>query len=175
MEKIIFEDLPSTKTPLNASNLNQIQENVEVAINELKQEIINVTGNFINVKKNSTQSISANTYTNIVWDIETYNDTNGLLVLNNNKISLTSGTHNLLVIIQTQNTNAANKGIYLKKYSNGEAEAIQSTNSAEIVQSIVTIVQLTKNESIGAEYYSSADSTIKNSPEWTNFKVILLN
>ena len=34
MEKIIFEDLPSTKTPLNAENLNKIQENVETAINE---------------------------------------------------------------------------------------------------------------------------------------------
>lgn len=32
MEKIIFEDLPSTKTPLNAHNLNKIQENAEVAI-----------------------------------------------------------------------------------------------------------------------------------------------
>lgn len=34
MEKIVFEDLPSTKTPLNANNLNTIQENVETAINE---------------------------------------------------------------------------------------------------------------------------------------------
>ena len=34
MEKIFFEDLPSTKTPLNAENLNKIQENVETAINE---------------------------------------------------------------------------------------------------------------------------------------------
>ena len=38
MEKIIFEDLPSTKTPLNAENLNQIQENVENAINEVNDK-----------------------------------------------------------------------------------------------------------------------------------------
>lgn len=35
MEKIIFEDLPSTKTPLNAENLNKIQTNAENAINEV--------------------------------------------------------------------------------------------------------------------------------------------
>ncbi len=35
MEKIIFEDLPSTKTPLNAENLNQIQTNVENSLNEV--------------------------------------------------------------------------------------------------------------------------------------------
>lgn len=32
MEKIIFEDLPSTNTPLNAETLNQLQENIENAL-----------------------------------------------------------------------------------------------------------------------------------------------
>lgn len=40
MEKIIFEDLPSTKTPLNATNLNKIQENFEESINKINDEII---------------------------------------------------------------------------------------------------------------------------------------
>lgn len=38
MEKIIFEDLPSTKTPLNAHNLNKIQENAEVAIDGINNK-----------------------------------------------------------------------------------------------------------------------------------------
>lgn len=33
MEKITFENLPSTNTPLNATNLNLLQTNVENAIN----------------------------------------------------------------------------------------------------------------------------------------------
>ena len=33
MEKINFESLPSTKTPITATNLNQLQTNVENAIN----------------------------------------------------------------------------------------------------------------------------------------------
>lgn len=40
MEKIIFEDLPSTKTPLNAENLNQLQTNVENAIKEVDNRTI---------------------------------------------------------------------------------------------------------------------------------------
>ena len=35
MEKIVFENLPSTKTPINAKNLNQIQNNAENAITEV--------------------------------------------------------------------------------------------------------------------------------------------
>ena len=35
MEKINFNDLPNTDTPINSSNLNQLQTNVESAINEI--------------------------------------------------------------------------------------------------------------------------------------------
>lgn len=34
MEKINFKDLPNTDTPINSSNLNQLQTNVENAIND---------------------------------------------------------------------------------------------------------------------------------------------
>lgn len=44
MEKIIFENAPSTKTPINAENLNQIQENAEKEINE---NIINLGGKIL--------------------------------------------------------------------------------------------------------------------------------
>lgn len=47
MEKIIFEDLPSTNTPLNAENLNQIQENVEEAINGIVESGSNDNGSWI--------------------------------------------------------------------------------------------------------------------------------
>ena len=35
MQKITFENLPSTNTPINATNLNAIQDNVEAVFNEL--------------------------------------------------------------------------------------------------------------------------------------------
>lgn len=37
MEKINFQDLPITKTPINSSNLNLLQSNIESAIGEVKQ------------------------------------------------------------------------------------------------------------------------------------------
>lgn len=43
MEKIIFEDLPSTKTPINATNLNKLQTNIEnqFASNYIRTERLN--------------------------------------------------------------------------------------------------------------------------------------
>ena len=38
MEKINFQDLPSTDTPIDSTNLNLLQTNVEAAINELNSE-----------------------------------------------------------------------------------------------------------------------------------------
>lgn len=35
MQKINFQDLPSTSTPIDSTNLNLLQQNVEEAINEL--------------------------------------------------------------------------------------------------------------------------------------------
>lgn len=42
MQKINFVDLPSRTTPINATNLNAIQTNAENAINEAKEEVLNV-------------------------------------------------------------------------------------------------------------------------------------
>lgn len=47
MEKIIFEDLPSTKTPINATNLNQLQTNVENAISAIVESGSNINGSWI--------------------------------------------------------------------------------------------------------------------------------
>lgn len=38
MEKINFQNLPSTETPINSTNLNQMQTNIENAINKLEED-----------------------------------------------------------------------------------------------------------------------------------------
>lgn len=45
MEKIIFENLPSTKTPINATNLNLLQDNVEIAIDGKSEVVDTLDGN----------------------------------------------------------------------------------------------------------------------------------
>ena len=68
MEKIIFENLPSTKTPLNAENLNQLQDNVEQAIEILKENISENGVKILWVNPNPTQSIDENTNINLSND-----------------------------------------------------------------------------------------------------------
>lgn len=43
MEKINFENLPSTNTPINAENLNQMQLNAEIEIDKLKSIVFDET------------------------------------------------------------------------------------------------------------------------------------
>ena len=47
MEKIIFEDLPSTNTPISSTNLNQLQTNIENAINGVVESGSNNNGEWI--------------------------------------------------------------------------------------------------------------------------------
>lgn len=48
MEKINFENLPSTNTPINADNLNLLQNNIENAITETQTNLENTTTNLEN-------------------------------------------------------------------------------------------------------------------------------
>lgn len=68
MQKINFQDLPSTSTPLNANNLNQLQTNVENAINGVIESGENANGNYVKYAdgtmicyKNITGSAAINT------------------------------------------------------------------------------------------------------------------
>lgn len=47
MQKIPFENRPSTDTPINASNLNLLQDNVEDAIDGIIESGSNTNGNYI--------------------------------------------------------------------------------------------------------------------------------
>lgn len=71
MEKIIFEDLPSTNTPINATNLNLLQTNVETAINSVVESGSNDNGSWIKYSDgtlvqygNVTKSINIKTISN---------------------------------------------------------------------------------------------------------------
>lgn len=47
MEKITFKDLPNTDTPINSSNLNSLQANIENAISEIIESGTNTNGSYI--------------------------------------------------------------------------------------------------------------------------------
>lgn len=50
MQKINFENLPSTNTPINASNLNLMQNNIESAIEDVEDNVPNIVDNKIQNK-----------------------------------------------------------------------------------------------------------------------------
>ena len=60
MNKITFKDLPSTETPLSASNLNQMQTNIENAI-KLTKNIIEVRPSTTTLTSNSEQTLQLHT------------------------------------------------------------------------------------------------------------------
>lgn len=54
MDKITFKDYPDTTTPLNANNLNQMQTNIESAIEENKASIEGIESNVTNIEDDIT-------------------------------------------------------------------------------------------------------------------------
>lgn len=57
MEKIIFENYPSTETPISATNLNKVQENAETSINEAKMKLLEVGFNIDTIKESGNYGI----------------------------------------------------------------------------------------------------------------------
>ena len=57
MQKINFQDLPSTTTPINATNLNAIQTNAEDAINTLDDKL-NLKGSYARCVISNTTTLS---------------------------------------------------------------------------------------------------------------------
>ena len=80
MNKIIFKDYPDTTTPLNSNNLNQLQTNIENAIEENKTSIENIEnnvaaieGDISSINSNITNiETNANNLTNRVATIENF-------------------------------------------------------------------------------------------------------
>lgn len=62
MQKINFENKPDTSSPINASNLNLLQENVENAIDEVSDDII-----FVEYTQNYSLSGGAGTHSRVTF------------------------------------------------------------------------------------------------------------
>ena len=74
MTKITFKDLPDTSTPLNANNLNTLQDNVENAISVVAGDIPTIDSS---VSTSSTNPIENQAITNYVDEIEEIGTSNG--------------------------------------------------------------------------------------------------
>ena len=101
MEKINFENKPSTNTPINATNLNQLQTNVENAITENTNAIngvsTNLGGTILWTNSNPTsnfgnQTITLNSDDYDLYEIIYQQSTSNNRTLNSGKIKPLTGT-----------------------------------------------------------------------------------
>lgn len=78
MQKINFQDLPSTSTPLNASTLNQMQDNIESAIEDVESVIPTIENSLDSDSTTNGASVHAtkllNTYSTNELKIGTWID-----------------------------------------------------------------------------------------------------
>ena len=167
MNKINFKNLPSTETPLNAENLNQLQTNVEDAIEEIKQKsFLKISLSTDNIDISSTSS-----YESIILPIN-------LISSRGSKISVFSqGDDNFAFINQGVSyvkvsaqvvfqENSINNlyGLQIKKNGSGIVESYESKNAngyytMNIPDSIIPVQQ---GDVISLNmYFSNAGDTVK--------------
>ena len=132
-------------------------------------------GKYIHLTKSSNQSMAASVRTKVTWDVEEYNDTDGILELDDSKIVLKSGSHNIQVVAQLQKVTSSSKYIYVQKVSNGVAEDIHSLSTTGQSLLAVAIVHLEEGESIQIQCYDNTSGAITSVKEWTNLKAVILN
>ena len=113
MEKIIFEDLPSTKTPINSINLNQLQNNIEYEI----------TKKYIQLGIKENINIDT-TYKNIIFD-DIKQDGDLFIVNEDGSIKIKSGVENGKLKIHFHSNIGGNginavSNINITIYKNGE-------------------------------------------------------
>lgn len=98
MKKIQFENKPSTKTPVSASNLNLLQDNVEEAINiieeNIENEVILFEGNLLG---GQTKSIDFSQYKRLFITYSMYDHPN--------ETTNNAGTSGIAVLDLTSNIN----------------------------------------------------------------------
>ncbi len=107
MNKIDFKDYPNITTPLNASNLNQIQTNIETAITSVESDITTIENNITTIDGEitsiesdiSTIQTNATNLTNRVNNLEV---TRGLPVYGDGYINCDTTTE--YFILSQQNT-----------------------------------------------------------------------
>lgn len=103
MEKINFKDLPNTDTPINSSNLNRLQTNVENAI----------THEYCQAKLGTSQKIDFDTlYANQRINFDTVVSKQGNLTLENSAIKIGKGISKVKVTYTVNVSDLTSEGLF---------------------------------------------------------------
>ena len=150
MTKITFQNLPSTSTPVNATNLNQLQTNVENAINEK---------NIITIQLGSEFSCTTlDAYTAVTGFVQA-NKIGDKLSFSNNSIVIGAGVSKIKVTAKAgwYATNTSTK--YLRLLKNNSTlvwSTINVPNSSFLSDSIPeNLVDVVQGDTISMSYYTA--------------------
>lgn len=180
MTKITFEDLPSTNTPLSASNLNTLQDNVENAINNVEEAINNVDArvdlstNAITILLSSDYSASitsAYTRIKIPFNNQVLKIGNKLTFdSTNNQIIIGSGVHHIevsaMAVLKNGSSSSGDRYLYVSKNSSSSTIAqcyyqnAFATNYNYPVTVVPIIVSVEENDIIYATVSSGLVETL---------------
>ena len=122
MTKITFEDLPSTNTPLSASNLNTLQDNVETAINGTisntsgSSQTIGYSQEYLNSKMPET-----------IWTGTLYGTETATLTGVKNKLKVYARSRNDSIIYEIDLTGEE----YYTNYGSGQVVSYDTASSLE--------------------------------------------
>lgn len=134
-------------------------------------------GGYIRVTKNAEQDFTTERLP-VTWQNIEINTTNGLLTLvDNNRITLNSGSYTVLVTARYQNWHEGNKYIYAAKISNGEAIDIDNINTTQSSIEVTSIMTLNAGESVRIDAFCDCNgsSHIGKGVAWTNLDVMIMN
>ena len=126
MEKINFNDLPNTDTPINSSNLNQLQTNVENEINGLIESGSNARGSYIKLPdgtliQRGKANCGTNGFASLTFPIPFIDEDISMTADNTY-----SGSGQLGIVLTTQTTKTTGV-IYFRKYENGNLAIVTDT------------------------------------------------
>jgi hypothetical protein len=150
MEKINFDDYPSTNTPVDADTLNLLQDNVETELNTQSAAITSLqTHEYIVATINNVQTIS----TNYVVNLNTTALKKGNFTLSNKAIVIGSGINHIRVSgsIFVENWAGGSNYIWgqIRKNDSNVSSSISGNTSSYVSSSIpATIISVTNGDKI---------------------------
>lgn len=174
MNKIEFKNKGETNAvPINADNLNLLQENVEAAI---PTDLINVKGKLLKVGISQNQSISATTMTQINWDKPLDNnfdnDYEKYFRLIDGQIEVMNDNIKTVIVVasvQTNNTN--NMNLYINK---SDAGRYSVSNSNSLGCQATAIIPVSKGEKIYTQIYGQPAGAISNWTDMTFLEIVVI-
>ncbi len=164
MEKINFENYPSTDYPINADNLNKLQNNVEDAIMD----------NIITATFSSNYTITT-TATYEILPLDTSIENNSIFTLQNYKIVIPAGVNKVKVSYKTHFNSLGGtlqaKWCVLFVNDTTTCAVCQTLSARATLSSPTQIIEVSEGDVLDLRVYGDAGDVIRSTSVYTTLTV----